>query len=186
MPLLGQDGNFTEEQWIFPSLQFTCSGMLTKWRFRAASQQNSGISRQCINIATWRLNASSSWITYSRRTSTAGRIQPITDDSIITCELASPVQVEPDDIVGIELQTNFPSSSSLLCLDLSGTDKTSQSYRHFVMGSNVHAIYDLVPFIEPVIGKIIMNVEFPLWFGIGNRLLEDRSIATIKLSCSIY
>lgn len=192
MPLLGQYGRSTEEQWIFPSLRFTCSGRLIKWRFRAASQPNSGISRQCrINIATWRLDASSSWTTYSRRTSTAGRLQRITtsnDGSIITYELASPVQVEPGDIVGIELQTNSPSScyrtatGNILSVDLSRADKTSRSYRHFEIHSNFRATY-LVPFIQPVIGKI-MHVEFPLWFWIGNRSLEDRSIAT-KYSRSI-
>ena len=170
MPLLGQYGRFTEEQWIFPSLRFTCSGRLTKWRFRAASPQNSGISWQCrINIATWRLDASSSWTTYSRRTSTAGRLQPImtsNDGSIITYELASPVQVEPDDIVGIELQTNSSCSlagpGNILSVDRSSTGKTSQSYRRFVIDSNFRAIATYpVPFIQPVIGKI-MHVGFPL------------------------
>lgn len=184
MPLLGQNGNSGPEQWIFPSLWFTCSGRLTQWIFRAASPQNTILSRQCrINIATWRLDASSSRTTYTRHTSTAGRLRRITNNnSIITYELASPVQVEPDDIVGIELQTDSRCSLSntgpgnILSLDLSSTDKISQSYRHFVIDSNFRATY-LVPFIQPVIGKI-MYVGFPLWFGIGNRSLEDRSIAT--------
>ena len=84
--------------------------------------------------------------------------------------------------MGIELQTDSRCSLSntgpgnILSLDLSSTDKISQSYRHFVIDSNFRATY-LVPFIQPVIGKI-MYVGFPLWFGIGNRSLEDRSIAT--------
>ena len=193
LPLLGQYGNSEAEQWIFPSLRFTCSGRLTQWIFRAASPQNTILSRQCrISIATWRLDASSSRTTYTRHTSTAGRLRRITNNnSIITYELASPVQVEPDDIVGIELQTDSRCSLSntgpgnILSLDLSSTDKISQSYRHFVIDSNFRATY-LVPFIQPVIGKI-MHVVFPLWFGIGNgshlyAVLIEKAQQRLKIS----
>ena len=168
LPLLGQYGYSGPEQWIFPSLRFTCSGRLTKWIFRAASTQNTIPSRlsQCkINIATWRLDASSSRTTYIKRTSTAGRIGRITKDGPnITYELAPPVQVEPDDIVGIELQQSkysysYTGPGNILSLDLSSTDKISQSYnKHFVIESNFRATY-LVPFIQPVIGKnLMMNI----------------------------
>ena len=161
LPLLGQYGRTEAEQWIFPSLRFTCPGRLTKWIFRAVSTQTT--SSQCrINIGTWRLDRSISGTVY-RRLSTTERLRRITRDGLIfTYELASPVQVQPDDIVGVELESDFSSCSitggfsNILSLDLSRTGTISQSYRRFVIDSAFRVNY-LVPFIQPVIGKIINN-----------------------------
>ena len=160
-PLLGQYGSSGAEQWIFPSLRFTCSGRVTKWIFRATSTQ--ATSSQCrINIGTWRLDRSSSGTVY-RRLSTTERLRRITRDGpIFTYELASPVQVQPDDIVGVELKFDLFSCSitgglsNILSLDLSRTGTISQSYRQFAIESTFRVIYP-VPFIRPVIGKIINN-----------------------------
>ena len=76
---------------------------------------------------------------------------------MITYELTSPVQIEPGDIVGIEQESNFCSYTGLgniLSLDLSSTDKISQSYRQSEVQPNFRATY-LVPLIQPVIGKIV-------------------------------
>ena len=77
-------------------------------------------------------------------------------------------------LLGAKFSCSLTGPGNILSLDLSRTDRISQSYRRFVIDSN---------FIQHVIGKI-MHVGFPLWFGIGNRLLEDRSIVTALL-CSI-
>ncbi len=169
MPLLGQYRGDGVEQWIFPSLQFTCSGNVTKWRFRvpSTSAQIPSSSQRRINIGTWRQDTTSSTILYRRQSTTASLRYRITyNNQIITYELASPVQVEPGDIVGIEQQAGSAFSSSCnfysgdfgnilsLVKDLSSTDTISQSYRHSVVQSNFRATY-LVPFIQPVIGKII-------------------------------
>jgi hypothetical protein len=190
VPLLGRYSENRVEQWIFPSLQFTCSGRVTKWRFRASLTSAQIPSPQCrINIGTWRLNTTNSTTIYTRHTSTAGRLPYITNNDplgILTYELASPVQVEPGDIVGIEQQADsvFPPCDfygggfgNILSLinDLGSTDTISQSYRHSVVQSNFRATY-LVPFIQPVIGKIINKciiIGFPLTIGLGWRV-EDR------------
>ena len=65
-PLLGSFGSSVAEQWIFPSLRFTCSGRLAKWIYRPAHPQVQ-VSMECrINIATWRLDGSSFGTVYRK------------------------------------------------------------------------------------------------------------------------
>ena len=162
-PLLGQYGSSGAEQWIFPSLHFTCSGRLTKWIFRAAYAQ--AASSQCrINIGTWRLDRSSFGTVYRRLSTTEG-VRNTSNGIVFTYELASPVQFQPGDIVGVELSSYtcsiFGGFDNILSLDISGTGITSQSYRQFGTGSTFRVsqnpFTNLVPFIQPVIGKIINN-----------------------------
>ena len=153
-PLLGRHRRTIDEQWIFPSLRFTCQGRLTKWIFRAAYPQSA--SPQCrINIGTWRLDRSSSNTIY-RRMSTTERLRRITNDGpIFTYELATAVRVEPDDIVGVELESCLASGgfSNILSLDDNRTDSISPRHRQFEIDSTFRVIH-LVPFLQPVIGKI--------------------------------
>ena len=142
-PLLGRHRFSEAEQWIFPSLRFTCPGRLTKWMFRAAPRVT--LLQRCssrINIGTWRLESSTSGIIY-RRVSTTKGLHITNDGPISTYHLPFPVQVQPDDIVGVELKFRCSSSN----------DTVLQSYRHFVIKSTFNAT-NFVPFIQPVIGKM--------------------------------
>ena len=161
-PLLGQYGISGAEQWIFPSLQFTCSGRLTKWIFRVAYAQ--AASSQCrINIGTWRLDRSRFSTVYRRLSTTEGA--RITSDGLVfTYELASPVQFQPGDIVGVDLSSYtcsiFGGFDNILSLDINGTGTISQSYRQFGTRSTFRVssrdqFTNLVPFIQPVIGKLM-------------------------------
>ena len=146
-PPLGRYRFSKAEQWIFPSLRFTCPGRLTKWMFRAAPQRviSLQLCSSRINIGTWRLESSTSGIIYRRVSTTEGLLnQHITNDGpIFIYHLPSPVQVQPDDIVGVELKFHCSSSN----------DTILQSYRHFVIKSTFNAT-NFVPFIQPVIGKM--------------------------------
>ena len=164
-PLLGQYGSSGAEQWIFPSLQFTCLGRLTKWIFRAASAQ--ATSSQCrINIGMWRLDRSRFSTVYRRLSTTEGA--RITSNGLVfTYELAAPVQFQPGDIVGVELSSYtcsiFGGFDNILSLDINGSGLISQSYRRFRTGSTFRVsqnpFTNLVPFIQPVIGKIINDAR---------------------------
>ena len=164
LPLLGQYGSSIAEQWIFPSLQFTCTGRLTKWIFRAADAQ-----AQCrINIGTWRLDRGSFRTVYKRLSTTQGA-RFTRNGPIFTYKFASPVKVQPEDIVGIELDPftmacrTYGSFDNILSLDTRGTqsDSISQSYRRFGTGSTFFVTQNpfthLVPFLQPVLGKLMIQ-----------------------------
>ena len=157
--LFGQYGSSTAKRWIFPSLRFTCSGRLTKWIFRAANTQ-----AQCrVNIGTWRLDRSS-FSTLYRKLSTTQGARVTSNGSIFTYEFASPVEVLPDDIVGVEMDPFtcpiFGSFDNILSLDIRGTGSISQSYRRIGTGLTFYVTQNpisyLVPFLQPVLGKLMM------------------------------
>ena len=162
-PLLEQYGITGAEQWIFPSMQFTCSGRLTKWMVRATSTQ--AASSQCrVNIATWRRDTSSFGTVYRRLSSTEGVRRSTNDGLVFTYEFPSPVQFRSGDIVGVELNSFtcsiYGGFDNILSLDISGTGMTSNSYRRvgtgskFIVSQNPYT--NLVPFVQPVIGKLMM------------------------------
>ena len=159
LPLLGQYGSSVAEQWIFPSLRFNCLGRLTKWIFRAANAQ-----AQCrINIGTWRLDRSSFGIVYRKLSTTQGA-HVTSNGTIFTHEFASPVEVLPDDIVGVEMDPLmcpiFGGFDNILSLDIRGTGSISQSYRRIGTGLTFYVTQNpisyLVPFLQPVLGKLMM------------------------------
>ena len=166
VPLLGQ---YTEinsprgEQWIFPTLQFTCYGTLTKWIFTGVPGQPTTSCR--VELETWRLDTSSTISTVYEQISTTERdIVTVTQDGpIFTYELTSLVPVKVGDIVGIELGhlcalledfDNIPS------LNVSSTGSSNFSYRQdrsgatfFLHSSSITPEQDFVPLIEAVVGK---------------------------------
>lgn len=164
VPLLGQFYVIKQEQWIFPQFQFTCYGTLTRWIFRGVPARD--LAPPCrVELETWQFDNSSTFsIMYQRQSTTAGNIQRILQDGpIFTYVLASPVQVQPGDIVGIEQGTSCSSSlffDNILSLNISGTTSTFQSYRNphpsstfNLRISSTDREQDFIPLIEPVVGK---------------------------------
>ena len=161
-PLLGSFGSSGAEQWIFPSLRFTCFGRLTKWIYRPAFPQVQ-VSTECrINIATWRLDGSSFGTVYRKMSTREGVLRSTSDGIIFTYEFTTPVEFQPGDIAGIELSSHtcslFGGTDNILSVDISGTGSTSQSHRRFGTGSifrvSQQPLTYIVPFIQPVIGTL--------------------------------
>ena len=162
-PLLGLFGSSGAEQWIFPSLRFTCSGRLTKWIYRPAHPQVE-VSSECrVNIATWRLDGSSFGTVYRKLSTTEGALRSTSDGIIFTYEFTTPVEFQPGDIVGIEQSSYtcsfFGGTDNILSVNISGSGLISQSHRRLGTGSIFHVSQEpltyLVPFIQPVIGKLM-------------------------------
>ena len=164
VPLLGRFYVIRREQWIFPQLQFTCYGRLTRWIFRGVPGRD--LAPPCrVELETWRLDNTSTFSTiYLRQSTTAGNTQRILQDgTLFTYVLASPVQVQPGDIVGVEQGTSCSLSEffdNILSRNISGTNSTFLSYRSSQPGStfffrisSTDREQDFIPLIEPIVGK---------------------------------
>ena len=173
VPLRGQDTEVRypfSEQWIFPNLQFTCFGLLTKWIFTGVPGQAAASCR--VELETWRLAAytsgTDSTVFQRRSTTERSRVTIMQDGPIFTYELASPVLVEPGDIVGVELERLCIMSEdfdNVLSFNISGTGSSYLSYRQDGPESTfyLHPLYatteqDFIPLIEAVVGELIINV----------------------------
>ena len=84
-------------------------------------------------------------------------------------ELASPVLVQPGDIVGIGLGFSCAKSESfynVLSYNISGTGSSYLSYRQdrsgstfFLQSPSTSTVQDLVPLIRAVVSKLTVNVH---------------------------
>ena len=163
VPLFGQRESFGAERWVFPDLPFLCTGRLTGWRFRAASEQGASSPECRLNIGIWRLYRNS-----YRRLRTKKRPHVTTNRSLYTYELDSPVRVKPGDIMGIELNSYECSSvDNILSYDISGTGSSSLSFRtgttlfigqNSMTSTTKHS--NLIPLIQPVFGKLRFIIQY--------------------------
>ena len=159
------------EQWIFPDLQFTCYGLVTKWIFAGVPGQ--GAAPCTVEIETWRLDTTPGLIdiVYDRISTTERSIVTITQDGpIFTYDLASPVLVEPGDTVGVVLEYLCIESEgydNVLSFNISGNGSTYVSYRQAGPESTffLEPLYSataeqhLIPLIEAVVGKLIVELH---------------------------
>ena len=153
------------EQWLFPNLQFTCYGILTKWIFTGVPGQP--ITSCRVELGTWRLNTFITTSTvYEQRSTTERRTVTVTitqDGQTFTYELSSQVLVEPGDIVGVELGrfcAPFEDLDNVLSLNISGTGSSYLSYRKVgsgtrfsLLSTSVTPVQDFVPLIGAVVGE---------------------------------
>ena len=166
IPLLGRKGRdvLEDEQWIFPTLEFTCKGKVAGWAF--IGMKGTNFTTSCsVRITTWRRDASSDVTNaYRRLTTTEGNTRTISvRDSLFTYELKNPVTVRPGDILGIEkgifctLPQNF---DNIMSLNMSEMDTTPSSFHRSSRGvlfsvdeSSSSPESNLVPLAMPIIGE---------------------------------
>ena len=163
VPLLRRRETFGPEQWIFPEMRFTCSGLLTTWIFRGIPGLS--VVESCrVHLTTWRLDSRNTFATEYERVSTTERntASVTEDESFFTYELAKPVQVEPGDIVGVELDTFCGTSvafDNILSVNVSGSGQTFSSYwrvsssRSFHLEFSAEMEQDFIPLIQAITGQ---------------------------------
>lgn len=169
VPLLGRyQQSYSYEQWIFPNMKFTCPGTVTKWVFKGVGGQEATCR---VELATWRLAWDVRTFTsfYAQTSTTNGNTaRTVVEGSIFTYELATPVQVQPGDIIGVEISSMcmmVEIYSNVLTLNVSGNSSTStMSYwrlgggTQFYLESSGSTIYDeqgYQPLIQATVGKLI-------------------------------
>ena len=171
LPSLNADIRVSE-QWIFPDLQFTCYGQVTKWIFTGVPGQTAISCR--VEIEIWRLRTSSnsSTIIYDQIRSTTEKrfsdiiiTQDIMQDGLVfTYVLASPMVVEPGDIVGVVLQRSCINYYDILGLsNISRNGSTHNSYGQSGLGSefdlrNATSERDFIPLIEALVGELTVII----------------------------
>ena len=167
VPLLGREEIYDTEQWIFPSMKFTCTGRITNWVFKGVpAGQN--VPDECrVHLTTWRLNSlSSSFLARYTRMSTTEKntAKVIVDESFFTYELLTPVQIQPGDIVGVERGqacAPFGTPENIMSLNVSATEpmQSSQSYQRistlstfFIKSESTLTDDKLIPLIQAITG----------------------------------
>ena len=111
------------------------------------------------------------------------------DGQVFTYKLASPVPVEPGDIVGIELGhfcAPLEDLDNVLSHNISGTDSSYLSYRKdgsgltfFLQSSSVIPEQDFVPLIEAVVGELRINVLY-LYNGHGWKQQKTNMVSPLS------
>ena len=148
------------EQWLFPDLQFTCYGQVTKWIFAGVSGQTATPCR--VEIETWQLNTAFSnySIIYDKIGTTETSAVTVTQDGFIfTYELASPMVVEPGDTVGVVLKRSCIDYDNILGFNINGT---GYSYGQAGLGSEFN-LYDttsqrdFIPLIKVLVGELTVK-----------------------------
>ena len=151
-------------------MQFTCSASITTWNFRGISGQN--IDEVCrVHLTTWRRDTANLLATqYERVSTTEGNTANfIVNGLTFTYMLATPVQVEPGDIVGIETGTSCGPSQpfgNIQSLNISGSVQPFTSFRRKsgtttfnVNSSDVVKERDYIPLIQDTIGQFIIKLK---------------------------
>jgi hypothetical protein len=128
-----------------------------------------------VEIETWRPDTSIYYSSttvaavYDRISTTGRNIVTITQDGpIFTYDLASPVVVEPGDVVGVELEYLCIESEdydNVLSFNISGTGSTYLSYRQAGSESSFYLEYatpeqHLIPLIEALVGELTVNIIY--------------------------
>ena len=94
-------------QWIFPNINFTCSGEVREWilRVNTTTTEPDDVHRSIPQISTWRPKPSFvlGQYTYEQQSITNETLATVTvaNDSTYHYQLSQPVQVQPGDILGI-------------------------------------------------------------------------------------
>ena len=139
-----------------------------KWIFTGVPGRAAASCR--VELETWRLDTYRTIPTiYERVSTTESGIVTVTQDGpIFIYELASPVLVEPGDIVGVEIERLCIQSEdydNVLSFNISGTGSSYLSYRQEGPESTFYLqpLYstteqDFVPLIEAVVGELMVNV----------------------------
>ena len=163
VPLLGRTDTTGPEQWIFPGMQFTCSASITTWNFRGIPGQN--VDEACrVHLTTWRRDPVNALTTQYKRTSTTegNTANFIVNGPIFTYVLATPVQVEPGDIVGIEMGTLCRSFDNIQSVNASVNGRSFTSYRRnsdattFNLDSSTTVLErNFIPLIQDTIGQLM-------------------------------
>ena len=157
------------EQWIFPSMQFTCNGTLTEWIFRELGGHETIPGLQ---LTTWRLDPSrEQWayqrVTMTNSTTAVTKIYPQT--SIISYKLISPIEVRSGDIVGIEVPSTR-GGNNVLSVDTVNTSSVTVSYRRttsrrFNQGFRLREIFERTSL--PLLSAVIQAGELTCTYAVS-------------------
>ena len=158
-------------------MQFTCRTKFIKWNFRGIPGQN--VPESCrVHLTTWRLDKANILATQYERTSTTegNTARYFENGPIFTYLLATPVQVEPGDIVGIETGTSCGPSQpfgNIQSMNISGRVQPFISFRRKsgtttfnLNSSDVVMERDYIPLIQDTIGQFIIKLMHDVYVAL--------------------
>ncbi len=148
--------------WLFPSMNFSCSGNVTEWIFQAESSDD---GTELPQMQVWRENPITVDLDYILQ-STSGSVGELskvgTTDSVYKYVLGFPVPVEEGDILGISLPPAIDRNLLLQFQDFGIEEAplsylTSISFSTFLVVSQLELNARFLPLVTAVIGKYVLT-----------------------------
>ena len=148
--LIGRTVERQREQVIIPSVEFTCSGTLTGWRFVA--QRINGRGRDSYpELQMWRPQTSSSQV-YDIVSSVRVSPQSTSQSNVYTHTLGSPISYQAGDVLGLYHPSADTAAYKILSVENGGPnnyflqrqDRSSEMFNTQSSGVRVHRDFPLV------------------------------------------
>ncbi len=143
--------------WLFPSMNFSCSGNITGWIFQAESSDD---GTELPRMQVWRENSISLGVIDYLLQSTSGSAGELStvEESVYKYVLESPVPVEEGDILGISLP---PATDRRLLLQFQDFGNlgapesylTPISFSTFLLVSQLGVNIQFLPLVTAIIGE---------------------------------
>ena len=150
----GNGRNFGNQQLIFPSITFTCSGEVVKW-IMAGRWNNQNNQDEFPELQIWRSSGDS---TYHKQNSTVISVTSQEDDDVYEFPVAPPLPFQPGDILGLRqprggdsrLQVRYDNGGDSVYY---GTRANQNNDIFDISGSGVDTSTD-IPLVTVEIGKL--------------------------------
>ena len=149
----GERRDFNNQQLIFPSITFTCSGEVVKWIM--AGRWRGGNRDEFPELQIWRSSGDS---TYQKEGSTVISVTNEEDDDVYEFPVAPPLPFQPGDILGLRqprggdsrLQVRYDNGGDSVYY---GTAANQNNDIFDISGSGVTTSTD-IPLVTVEIGKL--------------------------------
>ena len=151
----------SDRQWIFPSLQFTCTATITAWVFTV---EPSVTTIACPTVELWQELSETSTPTDYRRTAhltSSNYTEPeAVSGAVYSCTLLTPLTVDAGTVLGF--RTSGDSTVRLM-----DNDTVAVGYwQHIGLAATIFntkqgaEVSGLVPMITPIIGKWMLHIMY--------------------------
>ena len=159
----GMRRDFSNRQLIFPSITFTCSGEVVKWKM-AGKWNDEGNRDQFPELQIWRSSGDS---IYQKQNSTVISMTSQEDNDVYEFSVAPPLPFQPGDILGLRqprdgvsrLQVGYDNGGDSVYY---GTGANQNNDVFDISGSGVTTSTD-IPLVTVEIGKLHI-----LWISMHN------------------
>ena len=152
----GYRRDFDDQQLIFPSITFTCSGEVVKWIVAGRWRGDGGNRDEFPELQIWRSSGDS---TYQKEGSTVISVTSEEDDGVYEFSVAPPLPFQPGDILGLRQPPGYYDSILQVRYDNGGdsvyySTAANQNNDIFdISGSGVATSTD-IPLVTVEIGKL--------------------------------
>ena len=159
-------GGLVFRRWLFPSLRFSCSGVLGGWVFKAEPTDLSSVNNLPV-LEVFRMSLTNMNNFVYAEVPEVPAVKSISEDGVYQYTLQLPVNVQAGDVVGVQYQDYPRSTNVFLQLAFLNNTAGSRSYRSQSEGDGLYTIprngvaqgFDIDTNYIPVITAIMCELE---------------------------